>query len=165
MSDQERPAALVQDEMTLLAYVMICSVFLLALLVAAILMVIARIFIGTRATQIPIKGSSFRPRLRHSDLEQALDQASAFNAYTPGRSSDSYAQWGDIFRYTPEDYEQAIQELPSLCKQSRVLSLDLSHMDRQQAIRLVDFCSGVSHAANGWILRVADRVILLVPDH
>ena len=164
MSGLERPAALVQDEMLLLAYLTTCSIAFLALLSSALLIATAWRSIGRRRPQVGVKASAWGPHSKQSDLDQALNQASALNAYTSGQSEASYVRWGDTLRYVPRDYEQAIQEIPALYKQGRALSLDVSHMDQQQAIRLIDFCSGVARMANGWILRVADHVVLLVPD-
>ncbi|MFE7874564.1 cell division protein SepF [Micromonospora humida] len=151
--------------MLLLAYVTTCTFTLLALLAGALLIATAWRSMDRKAPQMTATASPLGSNLKRSDLEQALNQASTLNAYTPGQADASCVHWGDTLRYTPQDYERATQELPALYEQGRALSLDVSRMNPHQAIRLVDFCSGVSRMTNGWILRVADQVILLVPGH
>jgi FtsZ-interacting cell division protein YlmF len=48
-------------------------------------------------------------------------------------------------------------------REGRVVSIDLGKLDGREAVRLVDFCSGITAMDAGWIFRVTDKVIVLTP--
>ncbi|MEV7968722.1 cell division protein SepF [Sphaerisporangium sp. NPDC088356] len=63
----------------------------------------------------------------------------------------------------PTDYQVATREIAQGFREQRVISIDLGEMDRRQAVRLVDFCSGMTAVCSGWIFRLTDNVIVLAP--
>ncbi|GLZ77749.1 hypothetical protein Afil01_25560 [Actinorhabdospora filicis] len=70
---------------------------------------------------------------------------------------------GAVVTIAPRDHRSPIAEISHHIRNGRVVSLDLSHMDERDVIRLVDFCSGLISGVSGWIFRVSDSVLLLTP--
>ena len=97
------------------------------------------------------------------DLDQALDAANTLHQYNAGRKDLQAIHLANAVRYSPNDYLTAAREVADSYRQHRVVSLDLSNMDSQSAVRLVDFCSGLLAAKSGWIFRPSDYVIILTP--
>ncbi|WP_161952543.1 cell division protein SepF [Actinoplanes sp. TFC3] len=98
-----------------------------------------------------------------SELDQALDAAVALNPYNVGRKALQAIHLANAVRYSPNDYSTAAREVADSYRQNRIVSLDLSNMNSQSAVRLVDFCSGLLAAKSGWIFRPSDFVIILTP--
>ena len=102
-------------------------------------------------------------RLVSGDLNTALDQALALNSYDVHSQHDPSIRLGTVVKLAPTDYESVARDISQRFRQRETLSIDLVDMEDNQAVRLIDFCSGMVVACSGWIFRVADRVIVLSP--
>lgn len=96
-------------------------------------------------------------------LDVALVDAARINSLGAHIRADSMARLQDVVRLAPTDYRTAIIGVLDGFRDHEVIAIDLAEMDRAQAARLVDFCSGVTAVCSGWIFRVTDSVILLNP--
>lgn len=97
------------------------------------------------------------------DLEDALDHAVSLNSYNVQDRNDPSVRLQAVIRFTPSDYESAAAPISNCFRQREVISIDLGNMQHEQAVRLVDFCSGMVMMCNGWIFRITDKVIVLSP--
>ncbi len=95
-------------------------------------------------------------------LEVALDGAVAMNSFSSHDRVDPTLTLQAVVRFAPSDYS-VVKEIVHHFRRREVISIDLANMERGQAVRLVDFCSGMTAMCSGWVLRVADRVIVLTP--
>lgn len=98
-----------------------------------------------------------------ADLELALDHAMALNAFNLRAENDPAVRLRSALRFAPTDYQAATREIVQVFRERRVISIDLGRMDHRQAVRLVDFCSGMTAMCSGWIFRLTDNVIVLAP--
>ena len=98
-----------------------------------------------------------------NDLETALDNAVALNSFTVQAGTDPSVRLQAVIRFSPMDFRSIADEVSRHFRTGRVISIDLAHMEPRQAVRLVDFCSGMASASYGWIFRVTDRVIVVTP--
>lgn len=108
-------------------------------------------------------GASTLATSSRNQLEEALSEAAALNPYRVGSSAAVGVPLGDAGRYAPSEYATAVRDLSEWYKGNTVISIDLKHLERRDAIRLVDFCSGMAAAKSGWVFRVAEYVIVLTP--
>jgi len=97
------------------------------------------------------------------ELDLALDHATALNAFNLRAQNDPAVRLQSALRFAPTDYQVATREIVQGFRERRVISIDLGQMDRRQAVRLVDFCSGMTAMCSGWIFRLTDNVIVLAP--
>lgn len=98
---------------------------------------------------------------RSNELEVALDEAVAFNSFDVHSQGDPSVRLRAVVRFAPSDYGSAAKEIAQHFREQAVISIDLAGMEHGQAMRLVDFCSGMVLMCSGWIFRVTDRVIIL----
>ncbi|MFF0230221.1 cell division protein SepF [Micromonospora sp. NPDC005254] len=71
-------------------------------------------------------------------------------------------------RCRPRLYGEAVIQISAHYRRGRTVSLDCGGLPQGEVIRVADFCSGLSASSGGWVLRVADFVVLLTPgtgDH
>lgn len=99
----------------------------------------------------------------HTLLRSVLDEIERFNAYQVGVSGHSTAGLRDIVRIVPEERTTSLAEISFEYRSGMAVSIDFKALTPEHAVRLVDFCSGLASASNGWIFRAADHVIILVP--
>ncbi|MFF0379832.1 cell division protein SepF [Actinoplanes missouriensis] len=85
------------------------------------------------------------------------------NSYEVGRGAPDGIRLTDNFRCLPHDYEDAVRRIAQNYCAAHVVSVDLSKVDHQSAIRIVEFCSGLCTARSGWMFRVSEFVIVLTP--
>lgn len=97
------------------------------------------------------------------ELDIALEQATSLNAFHLHAKNDPAVRLQSALRFTPTDYKVATREIAQGFRSQRVISIDLGRMDHRQAVRLVDFCSGMTAMCSGWIFRLTDHVIVLAP--
>lgn len=142
------------------------------LLVLSIIVVLAGSWFGRR------DGRAYRPQSRQStqprrvprnlassrDLEVALESATSLNSFDVGSLHDPVLRLHTVVRFEPRSYSSALVEVSQCYREGRVLSVDLRGMDQCNAVRLIDFCSGLAAATAGWIFRVADDVIVITPS-
>jgi hypothetical protein len=107
--------------------------------------------------------SSFVPVPMRDLLQDALKSAESANAYKAGSAGDPSIHLKPMARIAPVRYGDGVLEIPHYFNDGYVVSVDLSRMAPDQAVRLVDFCSGLLAGASGWLFRAADRVIVLTP--
>ncbi|WP_093415605.1 cell division protein SepF [Saccharopolyspora flava] len=93
----------------------------------------------------------------------ALEDAATLNGFDPTSSADPTVNLQSVASIKPTEYKKSTQEILKLYLLGRVVSVDLSDMDKRDASRLVDFVSGMVAARSGWIFRVADEVVVLNP--
>ena len=96
-------------------------------------------------------------------LRTALDFSEVINAYEVSSLSDPRVHRGKIVRLAPEQYQEGATEIPLHFLGGSVVSVDLSHLNGNNAARLVDFCSGLLCGCPGWIFRATDTVVILTP--
>lgn len=96
-------------------------------------------------------------------LDVALDQAVTLNSGNVDARHEPSVRLQGVVRFSPIDYRSVVGEIATRFRARDVLSIDLTNMDAAQAIRLVDFCSGMAAICSGWIFRVTDKVIVLTP--
>jgi hypothetical protein len=99
------------------------------------------------------------------DLEMALDNAVALNSFNVHTGSDPSVRLQAVIRFAPSDFRSVVGEVARHFRTGRVISIDVANMEAKQAVRLVDFCSGMATMCNGWIFRVTDRVIVVTPPN
>jgi FtsZ-interacting cell division protein YlmF len=92
-----------------------------------------------------------------------LSSALALNSYEVGRKELRGVRLQESQRCAPLDYEPAVREISRWHREGRVVSVDLGKVEIRCAIRIVEFCSGLSAAKSGWIFRLSDDVIVLTP--
>ncbi|MFG1799941.1 cell division protein SepF [Micromonospora carbonacea] len=98
-----------------------------------------------------------------SDLERSLDLAVRAQQYEVGLGRASGVRLEAALRVTPREFAAAAAEISSLLQAGRVVSIDLSLMERYEAARLVDYCHGLTAMAKGWVFRLAHSVIVITP--
>lgn len=96
-------------------------------------------------------------------LEASLRSAEKMNAYSAVLGQEPDVRLGKVMRYSPREYQAAVNEISTQFRGGKVISIDLGNMSPRQAARLVDFCSGMAVVSRGWIYRVTDQVIMLTP--
>lgn len=96
-------------------------------------------------------------------LDSALDHAMSLNAFNLRAKNDPAVRLQAALRFVPTDYQVATREIVQSFRERRVISVDLGKMEYRQAVRLVDFCSGMTAMCSGWIFRLTDNVIVLAP--
>lgn len=97
------------------------------------------------------------------ELDIAIGGATEFNSFHPDGDSGNGVAFSAMVRLAPTKFETSIAEVTQHIHEGRIISLDLRKMERLQAARLVDFCNGIIAATSGWILQIADRVIVIIP--
>lgn len=65
--------------------------------------------------------------------------------------------------YIPGDYRSAADKIPDLYGRQAALSVDFSNLEICEATKLAAFCCGVTTHPSGWIFRVAQHVIIMIP--
>lgn len=136
-------------------------VLLMAVLLASLLIRKTGIFraagFSAGAGGRTVIGGSTRSR----ELDAALDEAVAFNSFDVRSRVDPGVRLRAVVRFAPTDYGSVAREIAQHFRERAVISIDLAGMEQGQAVRLVDFCSGMVLMCSGWIFRVTDRVIVL----
>ena len=97
------------------------------------------------------------------ELMTAHYDAELINGYNVQYSDNPSVHLRELVRITPTKYQEAVGEILGCFKNKRVVSVDLSRMDKRQAARLVDFCSGMLAGGSGWLFRVTPLVIVMTP--
>lgn len=100
---------------------------------------------------------------RSHELTVALDDAIALNGYNVHAENDPIVRLGTAVKFVPLNYHGSAHEIMQSFREGRVVSVDLGKMDKHEAARLVDFCSGLAAVDSGWIFQVTARVIVLTP--
>jgi FtsZ-interacting cell division protein YlmF len=113
---------------------------------------------GTRRRQ----SNEFDALTRANDFESILGDALKINSYRVGKDAPG-VRLQEVARFVPSFYDEAVEEIARNYKRGWVISIDLGHADRREAIRIVDFCSGMATTSGGWIHRVATNVLLVAP--
>jgi hypothetical protein len=137
-------------------------ILLLAVLLATwlILRISTRGFTGDKSIGANFVGPTSR---NSGELGIALEAASSLNKYNVHAGNNPSVHLGTALRFVPLDYQNSVREILQGFREGRVLTIDLSKMDKHQAARLVDFCSGMAAAGSGWIYCVTESVIVLTP--
>lgn len=99
----------------------------------------------------------------HFSLREALDGIEKSSPYRMAEHSGPSVRLGEVSKFTPSDYENSAMIIARRFREGRVVSIDLSYLDEGQAVRLVDFCHGMLAFSSGWVFRVTQRVLMLVP--
>lgn len=148
---------------------MVGSVSFWFLVLAAVLIFSAVIFVlyVTQKREAPSSSSEVIRAVFDSpgELEGSLDSAERMNAYSAVLGQEPDVRLGRVVRYSPREYQSAVNEISTQFRGGKVISIDLGNMSFRQAARLVDFCSGMAVASRGWIYRVTDQVVMLAPPN
>lgn len=75
------------------------------------------------------------------------------------------AQMNTTVRYAPTKYEVGLRQILELYQSGHVVSLDLSRVDSNGAIQLVNYCTGVVAISQGAMFRLATQVVMLIPPY
>jgi FtsZ-interacting cell division protein YlmF len=116
----------------------------------------SRQHLDTRATGF--SGSS-----NGESLKNAIDEAVQLNAAGSTRNPDPLVRLQSAVRLSPVSFTAAVADIPKSLREGRTVSIDLSSLDRRQASRLVDFCSGATSMCSGWIFHMTETAIILTP--
>ena len=152
------------DRLTVLGYIAVLTSALSSCIVLSAVLIGVR-----RAAQVrwlsPISEGRRRPAglWITSEFEDVMQSALALNSYEVGRGELQGIRLSESIRYSPDDYEAAIREISDAYRRNRVIAVDVRKMDQRSAIRLMDFCSGLSAGSMGWIFRLSDNVLVLTP--
>ena len=64
----------------------------------------------------------------------------------------------------PRSYEESVQIVKQL-KEKKTIILNLHLLDKEQAMRIVDFLCGATHALNGNQQKIGDSVFIFTPSN
>ncbi|HEY0636552.1 MAG TPA: cell division protein SepF [Pseudonocardiaceae bacterium] len=95
-------------------------------------------------------------------LSLALDDAVALCPFDAGIAGPDVYLSGMV-RLTPTSYMDAVHEVSRHFSDGRSVSIDFGRLEGRQAVRLIDFSMGLAAGGSGWILRVAESVLVLTP--
>jgi hypothetical protein len=138
----------------------------LLLLVAALIFMLRRTL---RMLNRPVESLGARLPLSYglshkSMLNDALDDAVALNAFSVHARSDPSVRLHEAVRFEPKTFDSAVRDVLQVLRAGRVVSVDVALMEESQAVRLVDFCSGMTAMSSGWMFRVTNNVVILTPS-
>ncbi|WP_446725003.1 cell division protein SepF [Nocardiopsis sp. N85] len=100
---------------------------------------------------------------RATSKEGALEDIRRTSPYNLTDHGGPNIRLGDVSRFTPSDYRASVAAISERFKEGRVISIDLSGLEESEAVRLIDFCSGMLSFSSGWFFRMTKNVIILVP--
>ena len=98
------------------------------------------------------------------ELNFALERAVALNAYKVNARNNPNIRLKSAVRLRPPDFQAATHAILHHFRGGRVISLDVGGMDASQAAQLVNFCSGMTAATDGWIFQLSAEVLVLSPS-
>jgi len=98
-----------------------------------------------------------------SDLRTAIGSAVALNSFKVSPRNEPSVRLQAAVRFAPLDYESVAGEIAGHFRNREVISIDLSNMESTEAVRLVDFCSGMAAMCSGWVLPVTNTVLVVTP--
>ncbi|WP_442931525.1 cell division protein SepF [Micromonospora sp. NBC_00330] len=101
------------------------------------------------------------PMSRQVDV--ALESLAKMYPYRVSQGDASVMDMTEPVRCRPQFHSEAIIQISAHYRRGRTVSLDCGGLPRGEIIRVADFCSGLSASSGGWVLRVADLVLLLTP--
>ncbi|MBO3734053.1 cell division protein SepF [Glycomyces niveus] len=107
--------------------------------------------------------SGFHGDLNGETLKNAIEEAVQLNAAASTRNPDPLIRLQSAVRLSPVSFTAAVADIPKSLREGRTVSIDLSSLDRRQASRLVDFCSGATSMCSGWIFHMTETAIILTP--
>jgi SepF-like predicted cell division protein (DUF552 family) len=141
------------------------GLFLLVLGIFAIEVAVLLAFNRTmsRGQTARVRGTTFvgAGAVARSTLDLALTEATQLAA-EPLRSV-SILGLKTAARVCPGSYQAACHSIAELYRRGHIVSVDLSELDAVNAIRLVDFCSGLAAATGGGVIRAALEVFIVTP--
>lgn len=79
-------------------------------------------------------------------------------------SIESAKKTAEVFLTEPRVYAEA-QEIADQLLQKKAVIVNLQRIDREQALRIVDFLSGTVYSLNGDIQRVGTDIFLCTPEN
>lgn len=135
------------------------ALFLLIAALSIVLIVRHRSTIRWRREPTPVLVSVDRAGELHLSLERAV----ALNAYKVNARNDPNIRLKSAVRLRPPDFQAATHAILHHFRGERVISLDLGGMNASQAAQLVNFCSGMTAATDGWIFQLSAEVLVLSP--
>jgi len=122
--------------------------------------------------QVPVKKERQRavpeaasPRPKRPVKKRQLESSSATTQSTPRIVSlQSAKNTSKVVLSEPRVYDEA-QDISEHLKNKRAVIVNLQRIDRDQAIRIIDFLSGTVYALGGDIQRVGTDIFLCVPEN
>ncbi|MEU6073307.1 cell division protein SepF [Micromonospora sp. NPDC047074] len=138
---------------------------LVLLFVAVVLVLVTYVIVDRRHVARPRTEQIWVAcrRDHSSDLEGSIALAVRAHQYEVSASRASGVRLDAALRVAPREFAAAAAEIANLLQSGRVVSIDLSLMERYEAARLVDYCHGLTAMANGWVFRLARSVIVITP--
>lgn len=133
------------------------------LLVTSLTLLLSAIRSKPRSPEpIEVRSNQTAPR-RTTSKEGALEDIRRTSPYSLADHGGPNIRLGDVSRFTPSDYRSSIVAISERFKEGRVISIDLSKLEESEAVRLIDFCSGMLSFSSGWFFQMTKNVIILVP--
>ncbi|HLR10818.1 MAG TPA: cell division protein SepF [Sporosarcina sp.] len=122
--------------------------------------------------QVPVKKERQRavpeaasPRPKRPVKKRQSESSSATTQSTPRIVSlQSAKNTSKVVLSEPRVYDEA-QDISEHLKNKRAVIVNLQRIDRDQAIRIIDFLSGTVYALGGDIQRVGTDIFLCVPEN
>ncbi|MFG3552968.1 cell division protein SepF [Micromonospora sp. NPDC047557] len=101
-------------------------------------------------------------------VDVVIDNLAKMYPYRVSQGEAPGMDMSEPVRCRPRLYGEAVIQISAHYRRGRTVSLDCGGLPQGEVIRVADFCSGLSASSGGWVLRVADFVVLLTPgtgDH
>lgn len=116
-------------------------------------------------SQSPVRSIDWNTRKDANTGKVSLSIADA-EALIPSEattSADPIVHLQQAVRISPDQYRDAVRDIGEHYGTGRVVIVDLAVVDENTAVRLVDFCSGLTLGSNGTFFQVSTTVLLLTP--
>jgi cell division inhibitor SepF len=111
----------------------------------------------SESVQQPVKPSRVKKERRTTTVAETANNVVSLSAATSTKSSK-------VVLVEPRVYAEA-QDIAENLKNKRATIVNLQRIDREQAIRIIDFLSGTVYALGGEIQRVGTNIFLCTPDN
>lgn len=106
-----------------------------------------------------------RPRRETVEgLAASIQESESLASVKSNPIADPIVHLRGAVRIAPTNYQDTAKKVLDHLSSKRVVILDLATVNDDLARRLVDFCSGVTLGARGWLYGVSSTTILLAPS-
>ncbi|MEV0155380.1 cell division protein SepF [Micromonospora sp. NPDC050686] len=85
------------------------------------------------------------------------------NSYSVHARQDPRVRLQAPHEITGREFESAAREASEALRSGNVVTIDLRMLPPNDAVHLVNFCSGMASISRGWIFRVTADVIVVTP--
>jgi hypothetical protein len=144
------------------------------LIPTGVTLLVLALVLGFEALAAVSRGKRMQPVVRRREstgeflpagsLSRVLEESESLANSAGNPFADPAIHLRGAVRILPSVFADAVSQIMDGLESRRVVILDLGPVDEALALRLVDFCCGVTLVGKGWFYRVSSTTVVLTPN-